>query len=90
MEIEHFSVNSMYRSLMYRNVVPRKSIIWKLRIPTKIKIFWWYIEKGVILTKDTWVLHSSGVHEASGSLVELGCLGTTAIAAQVRMGGDTR
>lgn len=49
-----FPMSSMYKALMYRNVVPRKSIIWKLRIPLRIKIFLWYI-KGVVLTKDNLV-----------------------------------
>ena len=37
---------------MYENVVPRKDLIWKLRIPLKNKIFLWYLKKGVIFTKD--------------------------------------
>ncbi len=37
---------------MYEDVVPRKDLIWKLRIPLKNKIFLWYLKKGVILTKD--------------------------------------
>jgi hypothetical protein len=47
-----FTVNSMYKLLMFDEVIPRKSLIWKLRIPLKIKIFLWYLNKGVILTKD--------------------------------------
>jgi hypothetical protein len=47
-----FSVNSMYKAIMYREVVPKKDMIWKLRIPLKIKIFLWYLKNGVILTKD--------------------------------------
>lgn len=47
-----FTVNSMYKKLMYGNVIPRKSFIWKLRLPLKIKIFLWYLKEGVILTKD--------------------------------------
>jgi hypothetical protein len=27
-------------------------IIWELKIPLKIKIFLWYLQRGVILTKD--------------------------------------
>ncbi|WVZ85896.1 hypothetical protein U9M48_032754 [Paspalum notatum var. saurae] len=33
-------------------VVPRNSILWKLKIPLKIRIFLWYLRSGVILTKD--------------------------------------
>jgi hypothetical protein len=47
-----FSVSSIYTMIMYENVVPRKDLIWKLRIPLKNKIFLWYLKKGVILTKD--------------------------------------
>lgn len=47
-----FSVNSMYKAIMYQDIIPRKSLIWKLRIPLKIKIFLWYMQKGVMLTKD--------------------------------------
>jgi hypothetical protein len=47
-----FTVSSMYKILMLNGEIPRKSIIWKLRIPLKIKIFLWYLKKGVILTKD--------------------------------------
>jgi hypothetical protein len=47
-----FTVNSMHKLLMFNGVIPRKSLIWKLRIPLKIKIFLWYLKKGVILTKD--------------------------------------
>ena len=28
------------------------NIIWKLKIPLKIKVFMWYLQKGVVLTKD--------------------------------------
>jgi hypothetical protein len=27
-------------------------MIWKLKMPLKIKIFIWYLQKGVVLTKD--------------------------------------
>lgn len=47
-----FSVSSMYKAIIYRDIVPRKEAFWKLRVPLKIKIFLWYLRKGVILTKD--------------------------------------
>ena len=34
-----FSVNSMYKSIMYRDVIPKNDMIWKLKVPLKIKIF---------------------------------------------------
>ena len=48
----HFTVRSMYRTLIGRLLAPRKNLIWKLRLPLKIKIFIWYLQKGVVLTKD--------------------------------------
>jgi hypothetical protein len=47
-----FTVSSIYRNLIQQGVVPDKSPLWKLKIPLKIKIFLWYLKKGVILTKD--------------------------------------
>jgi len=42
----------MYRDMMLNNFSSDKNISWKLRVPLKIKIFLWYLKKGVILTKD--------------------------------------
>lgn len=47
-----FTVSSMYKMLIAPNVTRHKHIIWKLKIPLKIKIFMWYLVKGVVLTKD--------------------------------------
>ena len=47
-----FSVRSMYRELMQDNSVPENLISWKIKVPLKIKIFMWYLKKGVVLTKD--------------------------------------
>ena len=47
-----FTVKSMYNNLMLTNRLPCESVVWKLKIPLKIKIFLWYLQKGVILTKD--------------------------------------
>jgi len=47
-----FSVKSMYSSLMEENTIPVNCVAWKLKVPLKIKIFLWYLDKGVILTKD--------------------------------------
>jgi len=47
-----FSVKTMYNSMMLSGFLPRRFIVWKLKIPLKIKIFLWYLEKGVTLTKD--------------------------------------
>jgi hypothetical protein len=48
----HFTVRSMYKVLAANNVMPQNHIIWKLKIPLKIKIFMWYLFKGIALTKD--------------------------------------
>ena len=47
-----FTVKSMYRDLMLTNSIPCNSRVWKIKVPLKIKIFLWYLQKGVILTKD--------------------------------------
>jgi hypothetical protein len=48
----NFSVKSMYLALISDNRVRLNSTIWKLKVPLKIKIFLWYLERGVIFTKD--------------------------------------
>jgi hypothetical protein len=48
-----FTVKSMYLELMKQvGAPPSKGAFWRTKIPLKIKIFLWYIWKGVILTKD--------------------------------------
>jgi hypothetical protein len=46
-----FSVKSMYVALI-NNGVRVSQDIWHVKIPTKIKIFLWYLKLGVTLTKD--------------------------------------
>jgi hypothetical protein len=31
---------------------PQKCVFWKIKMPCEVKIFLWYLEKGVILTSD--------------------------------------
>ena len=50
-----FSVKSMYRALLGAEAVPYSILIWKLKLPLKIKVFLWYLYKGVVLTKDNLV-----------------------------------
>jgi hypothetical protein len=47
-----FSVKSMYLALINNGYIDRNKFIWKLKMPLKIKIFMWYLLKGVVLTKD--------------------------------------
>jgi hypothetical protein len=47
-----FSVRSMYEYMINQGVPFNNKFIWKLKIPLKIKIFLWYLQRGVILTKD--------------------------------------
>lgn len=47
-----FTVHSMYLAVINNGVVERNTMIWKLKMPLKIKIFMWYMYKGVTLTKD--------------------------------------
>ena len=50
-----FTVNSMYSALSDVNFQFRSKHIWKLKIHLKIKIFLWYLCRGIILTKDNLV-----------------------------------
>ena len=47
-----FSVHSMYSALICNGHVRQNRTLWKTRIPLKIKIFMWYLHRGVVLTKD--------------------------------------
>jgi hypothetical protein len=47
-----FYVNSMYLALMSNGIIRQSNPLWKLKIPLKIKVFLWYLGRGVILTKD--------------------------------------
>ena len=47
-----FSVKSLYQALIKINIPNHNKVIWKLKAPLKIKVFLWYLKRGVILTKD--------------------------------------
>jgi hypothetical protein len=54
-----FSVKSMYTDLINTGPISRmtkriweRSKRWKIKVPLKIKVFMWFVHKGVILTKD--------------------------------------
>ena len=50
-----FAVRSIYLHKINQHAPFHHKLIWKLKIPLKIKIFFWYLQKGVILTKDNLV-----------------------------------
>ncbi|WVZ53529.1 hypothetical protein U9M48_004457, partial [Paspalum notatum var. saurae] len=47
-----FTVNSMYNHLVNQTALPLNKFLWRLKLLLKIKIFVWFLFKGVILTKD--------------------------------------
>jgi hypothetical protein len=49
-----FTVKSMY-AILINNGVRVSQDIWQIKLPMKIKIFMWYLKRGVILTKDNLV-----------------------------------
>jgi hypothetical protein len=55
--IGQFSVKSMYVALV-NNGVRLSPKISRAKMPVKIKIFMWYLKRGVILAKDNLVRHN--------------------------------
>uniref|UniRef100_A0A8I7B4Q7 Reverse transcriptase zinc-binding domain-containing protein n=1 Tax=Hordeum vulgare subsp. vulgare TaxID=112509 RepID=A0A8I7B4Q7_HORVV len=47
-----FLVKSMYTDLINNALISRSLHIWKIKVPLRIKVFMWFIHKGVVLTKD--------------------------------------
>jgi hypothetical protein len=50
-----FSVRSMYNAILNSNIMPHSRFIWEIKLPLKVKIFLWFLFKGVTLTKDNLV-----------------------------------
>jgi hypothetical protein len=48
----------MYLALINNGFVDTNRKMWRVRIPLKIKIFMWYVYKGVVLTKDNLAKHN--------------------------------
>lgn len=46
-----FTVRSMYLAMIQEGVVPHNSPLWNLKVPLKIKIFLWYLQKESHLQK---------------------------------------
>ena len=53
-----FSVKSMYSDFINTGPISRSIHIPKIKVPLKIKVFMWFVHKGVILTKDNLAKHS--------------------------------
>jgi len=47
-----FTTQSLYKEIMKEEKIGGNGIFWKTQIPLKIKIFLWYLKRGVVLTKD--------------------------------------
>ena len=47
-----FSAHSMYLALINNGHIERNKYLWSLKMPLKIKIFMWYMSRGIVLTKD--------------------------------------
>jgi hypothetical protein len=55
-ENRKFSVDSMYKALLHLEApIHKNKHIWKMKIPLWIKVFAWYLSRGVILKNDNLV-----------------------------------
>jgi hypothetical protein len=43
----------MYKALVVPHILPYDHVIWKLKLPLQVKIFIWYLIKGVAPTKES-------------------------------------
>jgi hypothetical protein len=50
-----FSVKNLYNDIILREGARAKCWAWKAKFPLKIKIFMWFLQNGVMLTKDNLV-----------------------------------
>jgi hypothetical protein len=50
-----FTVKSMYNVLIMDTRVRYNMVLWKIKVPLRIKIFLWFLKHGVVLTKDNLV-----------------------------------
>jgi hypothetical protein len=46
-------VHSLYLTLINNGFVDTNKMLWKINVSLKIKIFMWYMNNGVVLTKDS-------------------------------------
>jgi hypothetical protein len=54
----NFLVKSHYQALLHTDIPNINKLILKVKAPLKIKIFLWYLRRGVILTKDNLAKHN--------------------------------
>jgi hypothetical protein len=47
-----YTVHSLYLALINNGMSHINKIVWRLKVPLKIKILMWYMRKEVLLTKD--------------------------------------
>jgi hypothetical protein len=47
-----FTVRSMYNTILNENIMSNNRFLWRIKLPLNVKIFLWFLFKGVILTKD--------------------------------------
>jgi hypothetical protein len=47
-----YNVHSLYLALINNGLANMNKQLWRLKVPLKIKIFMWYMRKGLVLTKD--------------------------------------
>jgi hypothetical protein len=51
-KVKMFTVKSIYSHIIRDGQGPYMKHIWKSKIPSKIKVFMWFLENNVLLTKD--------------------------------------
>ena len=53
-----FTVRSMYIDVINSSSIPTSKSVWDVKVPLKIKVFMWFVDKQVILTKDNLIKHN--------------------------------
>jgi hypothetical protein len=51
-------VKSHYLAMIHNEVPNINRCLWKLKAPLRVKIFLWYLQRGVILTKDNLIMRN--------------------------------
>jgi hypothetical protein len=51
-QAKKITVRSHYQALIKNTIPNLNKHLWKIKAPLKIKVFLWYLRRGVILTKD--------------------------------------